>query len=313
MRLPRTRVRSVVVAVAAVALFAVGSSAGAGQAVADSGRSVQPAESPVQPPKPPLEPSEKAKLPAAVNDWQCVPSPEHPRPVVLVHGLTGSASTNWATLAPKLLDEGYCVYALTYGKPPGLPPIAGGFGPIEDSAVEFGEFLDRVLAESGTEQVDLVGHSEGTLMPQYYLKFLDGAPNVHRYVALTPLYDGTTLHSASEILDRLATEVPGVGEIADALCVACRQMLHGSELLGELNAGGAAVPGIEYTTIMTKLDATVTPYTSGHLDSPEATNIVLQDECPGDLSGHLATAFNPAVGRMVLNALDPEHQQPVEC
>src|SRR5690625_178150 len=132
MRLPRMRVRSVIVAVASLALIAVGSPSVAGPATVGNAESVQSTQPPAQPPKPPLEPSEKAKLPAAVNDWQCVPTPEHPRPVVLVHGLTGSASTNWAALAPKFIDEGYCVYALTYGKPPGLPPIAGGFGPIED-------------------------------------------------------------------------------------------------------------------------------------------------------------------------------------
>ncbi|MGP4021177.1 hypothetical protein [Saccharopolyspora sp. 5N708] len=81
----------------------------------------------------------------------------------------------------------------------------------------------------------------------------------------------------------------------------------------KLNAGGAAVPGIEYTTIMTKYDQVVTPYTSGYLDAPNATNIVLQDVCPADFAEHVAVAFNPHVGRMVLNALDPANAQPVRC
>lgn len=257
------------------------------------------------------EPADLA--PPGVNDWDCRPSDEHPTPVVLVHGLGGSASTNWAYLGPELVAEGYCTFALTYGRPPLVPPVTGGFAPMEESAPELAAFVDQVLEATGSERVDLVGHSEGTVMPQYYLKFLGGAEEVRRYVAITPLYDGTTLHDTSELLDRLAEEIPVVGEVPDELCGSCRQFFTDSEFLRELNADGAAVPGIEYTTIMTRYDELVTPYTSGYLDSPDATNIVLQDVCPADLSEHVAMAFNPHVGRLVRNALDPAHAQPVSC
>jgi pimeloyl-ACP methyl ester carboxylesterase len=252
-------------------------------------------------------------IPAGVNDWSCQPSAEHPTPVVLVHGLGGAAATNWAYLGPQLVAEGYCVFALTYGRPPALPPITGGFAPMEESAPELAAFVDEVLAATGTDRVDLVGHSEGTVMPQYYLKFLGGADKVQRYVAIAPLYDGTTLQNTSELLDRLAEELPIVGDIPDELCGSCRQFFKGSEFMTKLNEDGAAVPGIEYTTIMTKYDQLVTPYTSGYLDAPNATNIVLQDVCPQDFSEHVAVAFNPNVARMVLNALDPADAQPVQC
>ena len=49
------------------------------------------------------------------NDFSCRPTPRHPRPVVLVHGSGGGQQTNWATLAPVLANEGYCVFAMTYG------------------------------------------------------------------------------------------------------------------------------------------------------------------------------------------------------
>ncbi|MEV6231136.1 lipase [Saccharopolyspora shandongensis] len=254
-----------------------------------------------------------AAAPSGVNDWSCQPSAEHPTPVVLVHGLGGAATTNWAYLGSVLAGQGYCAFALTYGLPPGVPPLTGGFAPMEESAPELAGFVDRVLAATGAEKGDLVGHSEGTVMPQYYLKFLGGAEKVQRYVAITPLYDGTTLQNTSELLDRLAEELPVVGQVPDELCGSCRQLFKDSEFMAKLNADGAAVPGIEYTTIMTKYDQLVTPYTSGHLDAPNATNIVLQDVCPQDFSEHVAVAFNPHVGRMVLNALDPAGAQPVRC
>ncbi|MDA3626052.1 alpha/beta fold hydrolase [Saccharopolyspora sp. WRP15-2] len=258
-------------------------------------------------------PANVEPAPPGVNDWSCQPSEQHPTPVVLVHGLGGSAPTNWAYLGPKLVDEGYCVFALTYGRPPLVPPLTGGFSPMEESAPELAAFVDEVLAATGAEKVDLVGHSEGTVMPQYYLKFLGGADEVQRYVAITPLYDGTTLQNTTELLDRIAEEIPVVGQIPDELCGACRQFFKGSDFMQKLNEGGAAVPGVEYTTIMTKYDQLVTPYTSGYLDAPNATNTVLQDVCPNDYSEHVAVAFNPHVADLVLNALDPANARPVRC
>src|SRR5687767_5094518 len=55
------------------------------------------------------------------NDWTCKPTAEHPRPVVLVHGTFGNQSTNWQTYGPLLKNNGYCVFAPTYGTLPGLP------------------------------------------------------------------------------------------------------------------------------------------------------------------------------------------------
>ena len=71
------------------------------------------------------------------------------------------------------------------------------------------------------------------------------------------------------------------------------------------------MPGVRYTTVMSRYDELVTPYTSGYL--PGATNIVLQDVCPADPAEHVAVAFDPNVARLVLNALDPEHAEPVRC
>jgi triacylglycerol lipase len=73
------------------------------------------------------------------------------------------------------------------------------------------------------------------------------------------------------------------------------------------------VPGVAYTTIMTKYDELVTPYTSGRLDAPNATNIVVQDQCGLDFAEHIAMAFDPTVGQDILNALDPAHTKPVPC
>ena len=73
------------------------------------------------------------------------------------------------------------------------------------------------------------------------------------------------------------------------------------------------MPGVRYTTIMTRYDELVTPYTSGRLDASNATNIVVQNQCPLDFADHIAMAFDPTVGQDILNALDPAHKKPVPC
>lgn len=257
-----------------------------------------------------------AASPPGANDWSCRPSRAHPRPVVLVHGLLATQTTNWNALSPVLKNEGYCVYALTYGAGTGAPYVAG-VAPMEQSAAELDAFVARVRAATGAAKVDIVGHSEGTLMPQHYLKFLGGAAEVQNFVALTPLYDGTTLGGVSAAVAIGRSLAPAVADLGTGLvgagCGSCPQFLQGSPFLERVNRGGAGVPSVRYTNVMTRYDQLVLPYTSGAMGTANATDIVLQDTCALDLSEHLTVAFNPRVARIVLNALDPSTARPVPC
>jgi pimeloyl-ACP methyl ester carboxylesterase len=249
------------------------------------------------------------------NDFSCKPAPGT-RPVVLVHGLAGTLGTNWATMAPLLKNNGFCVFGLTYGKTLGFPLLAG-FTRMEDSSAELAALVDRVLRSTGADKVDLVGHSEGTVMPRWYLSFRGGAKKVDKYVQLTPLWKGTNLVGLGDLADAAAgLGLPGrqVAELLlGPLCGSCAQFLRGSDYLKKVNAAGPAIPGITYTGIATKYDELVTPYTSGLLDAPNVTNVVLQDVCPNDLSEHLAVAYSPNAAQLVLNALAPDRARKVRC
>jgi len=245
------------------------------------------------------------------NDWTCKPTAAHPRPVVLVHGTAGNRSTNWQTYGPLLKNNGYCVFALTYGVPAGsaYPASAlGGMNDIASSAQELAAFIDKVRAATGSGKVDIVGHSQGTLMPDYYAKFLGGAPRIHAYVSLAPLWHGTGLGDVTPLL------APAFGDAANQpmpYCPACSQMSTGSEFMARMRAGGVAVPGIRYTNIVTRYDELVQPYTSGI--EPGMTNIVLQDLCPTDFTEHFEIAADRNASILVLNALDPTHPRPLVC
>lgn len=251
------------------------------------------------------------------NNWDCRPTAQHPRPVVLVHGTGGNAATNWATYAALLANNGYCVFALNYGIPAveALSPIKlGGLNDIASSAGELKSFVERVLTATGAQQVDLVGHSQGTYMPNYWLRFMGGAPYVHNYVSLAPLWNGTGTAGAGQ----LNTALRIFGLSTDKLvpiCTACGQMVTGSDFATKMSAGHVAVDGVHYLNISTKFDELVLPYTSGQLTGyANMKNVVLQNYCPLDFTEHFEIASDPNAAQFVLAFLnDGTVPQKISC
>jgi triacylglycerol esterase/lipase EstA (alpha/beta hydrolase family) len=222
-----------------------------------------------------------APSPPGANDPSCRPSAAHPYPVVLVHG-TFLNQTSWLTLSPQLKAAGYCVFALDYGN--------SGTGEIRQSAAQLGAFVDQVLSETHASKVAIVGHSQGGMMPRYWMKFLGGAAKTSELIGLAPSNHGTTNPLASPL---------GV------FCEACLEQAAGSSFLQQLNAGGDTLPGIDYTVISTRYDEVVTPYQSQALSGPagHVTNVVVQDRCPLDPVEHVTIQDDPVAARWVLNAL----------
>jgi triacylglycerol esterase/lipase EstA (alpha/beta hydrolase family) len=247
--------------------------------------------------------------PPGANDFSCKPTAAHPRPVVLVHGTFADRSNSWQALSPLLKNNGYCVFALNYGSYAGSGALGVyATGPIAGSAQQLAAFVDRVLRATGASQVDLVGHSQGGMMPRYYLKNLGGAAKVHALVGLSPSNHGTTLDG----IFTLASYLPGSNAFL-ALCPACRQQEAGSPFVTQLNQGGEVVPGVAYTVIQSRNDEVVTPYTSAFLTGPNVDNITLQDQCPLDQGEHLSMPYDHIADADVLTALDPAHPRHPAC
>jgi triacylglycerol esterase/lipase EstA (alpha/beta hydrolase family) len=248
--------------------------------------------------------------PPGANDWSCKPSAAHPRPVILVHGTFEDMSDNWQALSPLLYDNGYCVFALNYGSYASSGQIGiYGTGEISQSAEQLSSFVNRVRAATGAGQVDLVGHSQGGMMPRYYLKFLGGAPRVHTLVGLAPSNHGTTFNG----LFTLASFFPGADAFIGVLCPACEEQAAGSAFLTNLNAGGDTVPGVNYTVIESANDEVVTPYTSAFLAGSKVTNILLQNQCALDQGEHLSMPYDHIADADVLSALDPANPVRPAC
>lgn len=231
----------------------------------------------------------------------CTPSSAHPFPVVLVHGLNGNQYNGWANIGPSLANLGYCVYSLNYGN--------GGTDPVATSSQQIASFVNQVLTKTGASKVDLVGHSEGGFQVEYIPKMITGmAAKVNAVVALAPPTHGTTLWGLSYLIQAV-----GLSSTVGSGCGACADLLAGSTAVQALDNGPIAQPGIAYTTIISKYDEAITPYTSAAINEPGVTNIVVQDVCPSDPVGHTGLAYDSGPLNMVENALDPAHPVTVVC
>ena len=104
----------------------------------------------------------------------------HPTPDVLVHGLLGSASNFWALRRHLACCGVERFSSFSYG-----PRID-----YQTLAPQFGAFLEDVCRRSGTEQVDVVGHSLGGLVARYLIEQGDGR-RIRRLVSLGSPWYGT--------------------------------------------------------------------------------------------------------------------------
>ncbi|WP_203185545.1 esterase/lipase family protein [Streptomyces pratensis] len=257
--------------------------------------------------------------PPGADDWNCLPGARHPRPVVLLHGTYENAYSNWSALSPRLRAEGYCVFAVNFGAPRG--DVAKGRAAIPESAEEVARFVDRVLDRTGARQVDLVGHSQGGgILPRYYLKFAGGAHpsdparnKVHHLIGISPANHGSTVSGLATLAQRLHILAPAAEFGGQALA----DQTIGSAVNRRLDTGGDTMPGVRYTTLVTRWDRIVTPYERQYLrpghSTGRVTDTTVQDLCPRDRTGHMGSPYAPVFLRLVSNALDPATARQPDC
>lgn len=252
-----------------------------------------------------------ATPPPGANNFSCKPSAAHPYPVILVHGTFANMDDNWQTASPVLVNHGYCVFAFNYGGTSANADIQG-VGDIAASARQLASFVDSVLTATGAAKADLVGHSQGGMMPRYYINFLGGAAKVDKLVALAPSNYGTTLDGLTTLASLLGASAL-INSGLTNVCAACVEQEQGSSFLTALNVK-PTVAGVQYTVIESAGDEVVTPYTNAFLPAaPNVTNITVNRQCPLDGSDHLEIASDPVAMADMLNALDPASPVRVPC
>ena len=216
---------------------------------------------------------------------------DRPGPVLLVPGYGGNRSSLLA-LAGRLQASGRDASVLT------LP--GDGTGDLNRQVDVLDRAVDGALG-AGAPSVDVVGYSAGGVVAGLWAaRDGDAASKARRIVTLGSPLHGTTVAAL------------GSAFAPDACPEACRQLAPGASLLAELDRAGvgSAVP---WLSVWTTGDETVTPPDSARLDG--ATNVELQQLCPGAGVSHSALPTDPAVTGLVQRALStsPLSAAPADC
>lgn len=205
-------------------------------------------------------------------------------PVVIVAGTFSPAFAN-EPLRWRLEADGYDAYIYEL---PGL-----GLGDIAETSAPLAGFVDQILADTGADRVDLIGHSQGGLVSRYYVKELGGAARVDSLISLGAPHYGTAIANIADVL--------GFGSCLGI--VACEQMAMGSDFLADLNAGDDTIGSVEYTNLYTSYDELVRPVRNATLEDG-ATNVRVQSQCWFHFVEHLGLIFDGVVYSGIEDALE---------
>jgi triacylglycerol esterase/lipase EstA (alpha/beta hydrolase family) len=214
-----------------------------------------------------------------------------PGPVLLVPGYGGS-TTAVSVLAEALRAQGRTAVVVEV---PG-----DGRGDLRESARVLDDAAQQAL-DAGAPSVDVVGYSAGGVVARWWAAEQGGAAVARRVVTLGSPHHGTDL--------------AGLGAAVGNCPPGCLQLTAGSDLLRTLNADDETPDGPLWTTIWTDQDEVVTPPNSARLDG--ATEVVVQQVCPGKALRHGDLPRDPLVTALVLESLDvappPSSYGPGDC
>ncbi|WP_295624166.1 triacylglycerol lipase [uncultured Corynebacterium sp.] len=220
------------------------------------------------------------------NDPECVPAPEHPRPVLLVHGTWGDASV-MESIGRELGEQGHCVHAVNYGRHDesvaGAIPGIYGVADLESSGEEIHRAIRDVAATTAGQdagEIDVVGHSQGAAVLKLAMNDHGDAEVVHTAVYVAGTHRGTT---SDGLQDLGVHDNPGSLAISDAvLGPASVQQIVGSEQVAHLRSLPDTQPGVHYVVLVSDDDTTAAPPRDGFIEAgPGATvvNAAVQDVC----------------------------------
>lgn len=217
-----------------------------------------------------------------INEPSCVPTGKVKEPVVLIHGTSDNAS-KWKDAVPVLKGAGMCLWAFDYGAEDktlqDVLPRFKAIGDLDASAREVAAQIEYVREVTGSQKVNLVGHSQGGTHTKSYEQMYGTSNSVARVVAIGGNYHGTTLSGLAEgTADALAaSKLPSY--LASTASI---QQIAGSEFFTKLNALPDTSAGVMYTSIYSPADTTVTPNSTSHLvpvAGSDVVNMNIQDVC----------------------------------
>ena len=226
-------------------------------------------------------------------------------PVLLVHGTTVTAEENWGwTYATQLPREGFDVCMVQ------MPDLA--LGDIQISS-EYVVYALREMARRSGRKVSVVGLSQGAIEPRWAIRWWpDIRTIVDDYVSMAGTNHGSYFGNASctqECLPALWQQY-----------IRTEGYRAAPRLLTALNAVDETPGRVSYSSVYSLTDPIIqpiAPYPTAALRG--ASNVAVQDICPGRVVEHVQAAWDAAYYALVLDALthrgpvDPSRIDPAVC
>jgi pimeloyl-ACP methyl ester carboxylesterase len=187
-------------------------------------------------------------------------------PIVLVHGIVDNRSV-FALLRRGLRRRGFgCIRTFSYG-----PHTTD----VRETAARFGEYVEALCDETGSDQVYVVGHSLGGLIARYYAQCLDTEERVHTLVTLGSPHHGT--HAARLLPHRLV-----------------RQLRPGSDLMTELDRPSRC--RTRFVCFHSDVDHLIVPADNARLRHQDLTAVNVRVNGVGHLSMPINGGFVHQIG-----------------
>ncbi|HSN30321.1 MAG TPA: alpha/beta fold hydrolase [Kofleriaceae bacterium] len=206
-------------------------------------------------------------------------TPESP-PVLIIHGFLGTRGSMYM-LERRLVEDGFVCVSFNLG--------TLNVRDIRRSAFLIHRKIERILAQTPSQKIDILGHSMGGLIGLYYVKKLGGHARVRKLIMM-----GTPVRGTWAALAGVAT--------LGLWSTSSWQLLPRSRFLDEL-AQGPIPPGVEVHTIAAARDWVV-PLSTTRIAGATATTVPL---------GHSSLVVSEEVYRRVVHTLrPPDHDQLVD-
>lgn len=233
------------------------------------------------------------------DDWSTRPSAQRPWPIILIHGTVDTKGV-WQELGTELRQDGWCVFAPDYGK--------RGTAAMQESALQLGAYIEAVRTVTGTEQVILIGHSQGGLLARYWMRTSGNPAHVKHLVSLSAPNHGTTMGG---ILSPLASN--GLTEnimhslIRSWFGPVGFQQITGSEIF-EVFDDEELDDGVSYTCLASRQDTVVQPPETCFLNglADRVRNVWVQDIFPRAHVQHQDMPINKYVRALIRTGLEKE-------